>query len=137
MKQFTLNLFISMLLLAAVFFVAGRGAVDANASNLRTPVVAVNGVGNGRLYLQGVGFRPGSLVNLQLEDHGAGKAKLADMNVLTESDGSFAAGLDVNGLELESGAGLDHMVVVATTSGGTITVPAYNVARNYSSLNSP
>ncbi len=129
MKQVPLNIVISIMLLGAVFFVAYQGSPYVNASAVEMPGIMVDGFDGQHLRLHGFGFRPGSLVNLELKERTGGQA-LGSMNVWVDTRGTFVADFDLarDGLAMASLDGRmainwNDWMVLATGSTGSFAAP--------------
>ncbi len=129
MKQLRWNVFISLILLAAVFFVANQSLSSVNASTARVAGIMVDSVDEGSVRLHGFGFRPGSLVNLELRPRTGGHA-ICGASVWVDSKGAFAAEFDLTRVQEEmanlDGAGTaseGDWMVWATTSTSSFSVP--------------
>ncbi len=129
MKQLPLNIVISAILLGFVFFVAYQGLPNANASTIAMPGVMVDGISNGHLRLHGFGFRPGSLVNLELRQREGGHV-VSGVNAWVDSEGKFAADFDTSTIGSEvvsfdgnSSVNWNDWMVLATASTGSFAVP--------------
>ncbi len=129
MKQMPFNVVVSLFVLAAVFFVANQGLPNANASTPEVPDIVIDGTNNGHLLLHGFGFRPGSIVGLELKPRAGGNVATG-ANVWVDSKGSFTAQFDSSPIaeqvaSLGGGASFSWQdwVVIATSNSGTISIP--------------
>lgn len=129
MNRLPFNLLASIILLAIVFVVANFGLPNANASGGQAPGMVVDGVNNGQIQLRGFGFRPGSLVSVELR-HRQGDEVATGTNVWVDVHGTFATQFTVAPFteEIASVSGPNSIqwqdwIVVATTSTGTLIVP--------------
>lgn len=129
MKQLPLNIALSMLLLAAVFFVANQGLSDVDASTTKTPAIVVDGINAGRLQVHGYGFRAGSLLTLEVRQKSEGHA-VTGKDVWVDAQGFFSAELDLVPIQNQtasvegmSGFNWNDWIVLATTSTDSISIP--------------
>ncbi len=128
-QQLPFNIFISLLLLALVFVIANAGMSYADASTTQMPGLTIDGKSDGHLQLHGYGFRPGSLVNLELKQRTGGDV-VTGADVWVDARGSFSAVFDMTPVaeqvaSLNGGSPFkwDDWIVVATASTGSISVP--------------
>ncbi len=129
MKQLHWNVFISLILLAAVFFVANQSLSSVNASTTRVAGIMIDGVDANSVRLHGFGFRPGSLVNLELRPRPGGQA-ICGTSVWVDAGGAFAAEFDLTrvheemtNLDRTGAASENDWMVWATTSTNSFSVP--------------
>ncbi len=129
MKQVPVNILISVILLAAVFVVANQGFSYADASTTRASGIIVDSIEAGHVRLHGFGFRPGSLVNLELRERAGGKV-ISGANVWVDVKGGFDADFDLASLtgeakDSEGNAITNSMswVVFASSSTGSLSLP--------------
>ncbi len=129
MKQVCVNVFISLILLAAVFLVANQSSSYANASTMRVAGIMVDSINGGHVRLHGFGFRPGSLVNLELRPRTGGHA-VCGASVWVDARGAFATDFDLTHVQEEmanldsTGAEIENdWMVWATTSTNSFSVP--------------
>ncbi len=129
--KLVLNIAISTVLLAAVFFVANQGMSFVNASTVQMPGMMLDGFAGGHLKLHGFGFRPGSLVNVELKPREGGHV-ITGVNAWVDAKGSFTAdfdltrvGIEVANVDGESNVNWNDWMVYATASTGTYSVPLH------------
>ncbi len=131
MKQVRLNILVSVILLGIVFFVANLGVpyTSVNASTTTVSGIMVDSVDEGHVHLHGFGFRPGSLVNLELKPRDGGDV-ISGASTWVDTQGSFSADFDLTGMTQEAASlgqestpRWNDWVVVASASTGSFTVP--------------
>ena len=120
---------LSTILLAAIFFVANQGLSLANASTVQLPGIMLDSFKGGHLRLHGFGFRPGSLVNLELRPREGGRI-LTGVDAWVDAQGNFTADFDVTRVggevaNVDGGSSLNwnDWLVYATSSTGSYSVP--------------
>ncbi len=137
MKQLVVNILVSLVLLGAVAFVATLEMPNSRASAAQLPGIMVDSADDGQLQLHGFGFRPGTIVSLQLKQRDADLV-LSSTNAFVDSGGGFTVELDtlgarqqmaslqkepLSGLDQGASTSLDNMVILASSSAGIITLP--------------
>ena len=123
MKQVSLNLFISTIILGLVFIVADRGTPTATTSVSFAPTIMIDSLTDGQMHLHGSGFRPASLVSVRLEHRGGIAAPVASANTWVDAHGAFAADLNIERLSRDNTPAWDDFVVLASGSTASVSIP--------------